>query len=655
MSNHLSNESSPYLRQHAENPVNWYPWCDEAFARAKDEDKPVFLSIGYSTCHWCHVMAHESFESEDVARILNDGFISIKVDKEERPDVDSVYMQVCQAFTGSGGWPMSIFMTPDQKPFFAGTYFPKNRRRGMIGFTELLTVLCDQWDTDREELLDRADEIIRHLSAAPSNQTSSDEDLIEKAVAQYKRSFDRVNGGFGYAPKFPTPHNLLFLLENYRRTENSACADMASHTLMQMYRGGLFDHIGGGFSRYSTDARWLVPHFEKMLYDNALLIMVYTRAHSIIEDQAEAKLFLKVAERTADCALREMTSPEGAFFSAQDADSEGEEGKYYVFTPEELQNLIPASDFSAFCRRYDVSQRGNFEGKNILNLLGSDPFDEENDHLLEPIYRYRKKRHSLHLDDKILTACNGLMIAALCELYLDGGNRRYLEAAQQAERFLRENLISDGELHASFSSDRLGAKAFLDDYAAYCMAQLALYRATLNPTHLESAQALCGHVLNEFADTANGGFYFSAQNSEQLILRPKETYDGAMPSGNSLMAGNLIRLCQLTGDDAYLTHIQRHLEFMTAEAADYPVNHSMFLCALQEFREPSIKAVIVSEEGFIPEKIIRTFPSHAVLRLQTPTDEYPLVNGLTTYYICAGTQCFPPVNDLSHLPDTVQM
>ncbi len=316
MSNRLSYESSPYLRQHADNPVDWYPWCDEAFARAREEDKPVFLSIGYSTCHWCHVMAHESFESDDVANILNNGFISIKVDKEERPDVDSVYMRVCQAFTGSGGWPMSIFMTPDQKPFFAGTYFPKNSRRGMIGFSELLTAIRAQWDSNRDELISRADEIIEHLSAATPNHASSDADLIEKAVFQYVRSYDRVNGGFGGAPKFPTPHNILFLLENYRRTENTVCADMTSRTLMQMYRGGLFDHIGGGFSRYSTDARWLVPHFEKMLYDNALLIMAYARAHSIIEDRAEAELFLKVAERTADYVLREMTSPEGGFFSA---------------------------------------------------------------------------------------------------------------------------------------------------------------------------------------------------------------------------------------------------------------------------------------------------------------------------------------------------
>lgn len=650
MSNRLLHESSPYLRQHAENPVEWYPWCDEAFAHARDEDKPVFLSIGYSTCHWCHVMAHESFESEDVASILNSGFISIKVDKEERPDVDSVYMRVCQAFTGSGGWPTSVFMTPDQKPFFAGTYFPKNRRRGMIGFIELLTAIRDQWESDREELLERADEIIAHLSAAAPNRIDSEVDLIEKAVRQYKRSFDRIHGGFGTAPKFPTPHNLLFLLENYRRTDRAECADMAARTLMQMYRGGLFDHVGGGFSRYSTDARWLVPHFEKMLYDNALLIMAYARAHAVIEDQAEAELFLKVAGRTADYILREMTAPDGGFYSAQDADSEGEEGKYYVFSPEEIEKIVPARDFSEFCRRCGVSRQGNFDGRNILNLLGSDPFDEGFDQYFEPLYRYRKGRYSLHLDDKILTSWNGLMIAALCELYLESGDRRWLEAAQNADRFIRKHLFADGILHSSVASGKLGAKGFLDDYAAYCFAQLALHRATLESSHLDMAHRMCGRVLGEFADRENGGFYFSAKDSEALILRPKESYDGAMPSGNSLMAWNLVRLWQLTGDEAYHMQAQRQIDFLSAEAVDYPISHGMFLCALQEYLEPSVKVVIASESGIVTKDVVRSFPSHAILRLQQPTGEYPLANRRTTYYVCAGTQCYPPANDPGELP-----
>lgn len=648
MSNYLKTESSPYLLQHAENPVNWYPWCEDAFARAREDDKPIFLSIGYSTCHWCHVMAHESFESEDVARILNDGFISIKVDKEERPDVDSVYMSVCQAFTGSGGWPMSIFMTPDQKPFFAGTYFPKSRQRGMFGFIELLNAIRLQWDDDRETLLENADEIIAHLShSSPSREP--DDNLLARAVEQYERTFDRIHGGFGGAPKFPVPHNILYLLESYRRTSNPECADMASRTLMQMYRGGLFDHIGGGFSRYSTDEKWLVPHFEKMLYDNALLIMAYSRAHGILEDRAEADLFLKVAERTAEYVLREMTSPDGGFYSAQDADSEGEEGKYYVFTPEEIKSVLPDHAANAFCRHFDISPRGSFEGKSILNLLSSDPFDEQFEKYLDPVYQYRKQRHRLHLDDKILTAWNGLMISALCELYLESGKRRWLDAARRADRFIKEHLIVNGALHASFASGRLGAKAFLDDYAAYCRAQLALYRATLDEDYLSEAERLCAIVLSDFYDAQRDGFFFSGKDNERLILRPKETYDGAIPSGNSLMAWNLVRLRELTGKEIYQKHAQHQLDFLSKEASVYPMGHSMFLCALQEFQESSTKVVIASPETSVSETIIRAFPSAATLRLQKPSVEYPAMDGKTTFYICEGTTCRPPITDVERL------
>ena len=651
MSNRLKTESSPYLLQHAGNPVNWYPWCEEAFTRAREEDKPVFLSIGYSTCHWCHVMAHESFESEDVARILNDSFISIKVDKEERPDIDSVYMSVCQAFTGSGGWPMSIFMTPDQKPFFAGTYFPKIRRRGMIGFIELLNAIRRQWDEDRETLLENADEIIAHLSrSAPSN--APDEDLSAKAVRQYERAFDRIHGGFGGAPKFPVPHNILYLLENYRRTRNHECADMASRTLMQMYRGGMFDHIGGGFSRYSTDEKWLVPHFEKMLYDNALLIMAYSRAHAVLEDRAEAALFLKIAERTAEYMLREMTSPDGGFYSAQDADSEGEEGKYYVFRPEEIKEILPMHAADAFCRHFDISPDGNFEGRSIPNLLSSDPFNEQFEKYCEPVYQYRKQRYLLHLDDKILTAWNGLMISALCELFLESGNRCWLDAAMRADRFIKEHLIVEGTLHASFASGRTGAKAFLDDYAACCFAQLTLYRATLDEDYLTEAERLCAVALCDFYDEQNTGFFFSGKDNERLILRPKETYDGAIPSGNSLMAWNLVRLMHLTDKEIYQEHAQRQLDFLSCEASSYPMGHSMFLCALQEFQEPPMKIIIVSPAAAVAKSLIRMFPSAAILRLQKPSAEYPMLDGKTTFYICEGTACRPPITNLEQFTDT---
>ena len=372
MSNRLAKETSPYLLQHKDNPVEWYPWCDEAFELSEREDKPIFLSIGYSACHWCHVLAHESFEDEEVAEILNKYFISIKVDKEERPDIDSVYMAVCQAFTGGGGWPTSIFMTADQKPFFAGTYFPKTSRGGMIGFRELLLAIHEKWVSDRDMLLRQSDEIIKHLNGSQDSAETADIDLTHLAVRQYERIYDEKHGGFGRAPKFPTPHNLLFLLDYYERYKTASCLNMAEHTLLQMYRGGMFDHVGFGFCRYSTDKKFLVPHFEKMLYDNALLILAYCKAYTV----TKKALSLDIAEQTASYIVHEMTSDEGGFYSSQDADSEGEEGKYYLFTPDEIIGILGQEEGERFNRHFDITDAGNFESKNIPNLLKNDPSDK---------------------------------------------------------------------------------------------------------------------------------------------------------------------------------------------------------------------------------------------------------------------------------------
>lgn len=532
MPNHLQHETSPYLLQHAENPVDWYPWGEAAFRRAREEDKPVFLSIGYSTCHWCHVMAHESFEDAEIAEILNRYFVSVKVDREERPDIDSIYMAVCQAFTGSGGWPTSIFMTAEQKPFFAGTYFPKSGWGGRPGLRELLLVIHEKWETDRTTLLRQADAVVSALEQGGGEPGTADAGLLDSAVLLYKQTYDRKNGGFGDAPKFPTPHNLLFLLTYYERRRDAACLEMAERTLVQMYRGGLFDHIGFGFCRYSTDGRFLVPHFEKMLYDNALLILAYCKAYAV----TKKTLYLEIAEKTAAYVLREMTSPEGGFYSAQDADSDGEEGKYYLFTPEEITGLLGQTDGEAFNRRFGISGTGNFEGKNIPNLLNSEPQDNTFDGLLEKVYQYRKKRCALHLDDKVLTSWNALMTAALCRLYRVSGKAMYLTAAKRAEDFIQKYLWENGRLFVSFRAGRRGAKGFLDDYAAYLYAQLALYEATLEQEHLDRAERLCGDVLASFRDGENGGFYLYGSDSETLLLRPKETYDGAIPSGNSMMA-----------------------------------------------------------------------------------------------------------------------
>ncbi len=642
MSNRLEKETSPYLLQHKDNPVDWYPWCQEAFDRAAKEDKPIFLSIGYSACHWCHVLAHESFEDEEIAGILNQYFISIKVDKEERPDIDSVYMTVCQAFTGSGGWPTSIFMTPERKPFFAGTYFPKTSRGGMVGLRDLLLVIHEKWISNRNLLLQQSEEILRYLQQRKTAPNPEDIDLPKLAVKQFERSYDAQYGGFGQAPKFPTPHNLLFLLDYYQRHQTPACLNMAEHTLMQMFRGGMFDHIGFGFCRYSTDDRFLVPHFEKMLYDNALLILAYCKAYTI----TQKAIYLEIAEKTAGYILSEMTAPEGGFFSSQDADSEGEEGKYYLFTPDEIIRVLGQDNGIAFCRHYDITDKGNFEGKNIPNLLQSDPLDTSFEAFLPSLKDYRSKRSTLHRDEKILTAWNSLMVAALCQLYLVSGKDIYLSAGKKAYRFIRENLCDGNTLYVHFHAGRRGVKGFLDDYATCIFAALSLYRATLDQAYLTHAKTLCKKVLQDFSDEA-GGFYLYSSQHEALILRPKETYDGAIPSGNSFMAYNLVHLSRLTDEAQYKDAAQKQLQFLTQNAAQAPMYHSMFLCALLHYNHPPMKITIVPNVETDTSILPRALPANAVaVLLPRPTEAYPLKNGKTTYYVCKAHSCLPPTNQL---------
>ena len=656
MQHHLRNETSPYLLQHADNPVEWYPWGEEAFRKAREEDKPIFLSIGYITCHWCHVMAHESFEDEEIAEILNRHFICVKVDKEERPDIDSIYMAVCQAFTGSGGWPTSIFMTADQKPFFAGTYFPNRSKGRMIGLRELLSVIHEKWINERQLLLDQAEEIVSHLKNGDKvgerlTAMTDGNDLIRSAIALYRRIYDRVHGGFGGAPKFPTPHNLLFLLTCHERQGDASCLEMAEHTLLQMYRGGLFDHIGFGFCRYSTDERFLAPHFEKMLYDNALLILAYCKAYEV----TRKPLYLEVAEKTASYILREMTAPKCGFYSAQDADSDGEEGKYYLFVPEELKKLLGQQEGKAFCRHFDITEGGNFEGKNIPNLLKSDYREKYSDKVLERILQYRRERNFLHLDDKILTAWNALMIAAMCRLYQNSGKQTYLDAAKKADDFIQTNLCDESGLYVSYRDGKRGVKGFLDDYAAYLFAKLALYGATLEESYLTRAEQLCREVQDKFRDAENGGFYLYGTENESLILRPKEDYDGAIPSGNSLMAWNLVCLSHLIGDDAYRRQAEEQLNFLRATATQYPIGHGMFLLALLEHEMPAAKVtVVLGEQENIDTLPVKLPPDAAVTLLRKATEEYPLKNGNTTFYVCRDHSCLPPVNDLSEIMKNVR-
>ncbi len=656
MYNHLKNQTSPYLLQHAENPVNWYPWCDEAFERADKEDKPIFLSIGYSTCHWCHVMAHESFEDTQIADILNRYFISIKVDKEERPDIDSIYMSVCQAFTGSGGWPTTIFLTPEQKPFFAGTYFPKKARYGQIGLKELLLVIHEKWETDRDELLQSAEEIISYLNrknttinaksmtSKEENVTSSgiEEQLITTAVSLYKRTFDTKFGGFGDAPKFPTPHNLLFLMRYYEKSRDKDAMKMVEKTLLQMYRGGMFDHIGGGFSRYSTDRYFLVPHFEKMLYDNALLILAYCKAYQLSKNAD----YCAVAEKTAAYILREMTSPEGGFYSAQDADSEGIEGKYYLFEPMEIIRILGKEKGKEFNQHFDITEAGNFEGKNIPNLLQNSIINNRFDKELSAVYEYRKDRYALHMDDKILTAWNGLMIAAMCHLYRVTDNKTYLKAAIRAQEFIEDKLCEDNTLYISYREGQRSGKGFLDDYANEIFALLALYEATLECGYLEKAKRFCEKVVADYYDGEKGGFFLYGKENETLILRPKETYDGAVFSGNSAMAYNLVQLHFLTGEKKYGELAERQLGFMSAEAAHYPAGHAMFLIALSDYVDAPDKITVVVKEKQELTGMSCAIPLNTVVCiLEEPTEEYPVKNDKNTFYVCRGRTCLPPVND----------
>lgn len=645
MSNRLENETSPYLLQHKENPVDWYPWSEEAFMRAKEEDKPIFLSIGYSSCHWCHVLAHESFEDDEIADILNQYFISIKVDKEERPDIDSVYMAVCQAFTGSGGWPTSIFMTADKKPFYAGTYFPKTSRGGMIGIKELLLAISEVWQKDRNSLIAQSDKIISFLNSEEKLSETADLNLAHSAVTIFERIYDEKYGGFGRAPKFPTPHNILFLLSYYERYKEKKCLEMAEHTLLQMYRGGIFDHIGFGFCRYSTDKKFLVPHFEKMLYDNALLILTYCRAYDITKNQ----LYLEIAEKTATYILREMTSEQGAFFSAQDADVEGEEGKYYLFTPDEIIKVLGEKDAKSFNRHYDITVNGNFEGKNIPNLLNSDPLNKNFERYLPQLLSYRKNRYSLHLDDKILTSWNALMISAMCELYLVSEKTVYLDAAKRADKFIKKCLYENETLYVSFRDGRRGVNGFLDDYASYIFAQLSLYSATLDEEYLNVVKKLTEKVLKDFSDKF-GGFYLYSDDSEELILRPKDTYDGAIPSGNSLMAYNLVRLYLFESDEKYKDLAERQLDFIATNASQNPISHAMFLVVLLDYTDPPMKITVVTDEKTDKSSLLTLLPINSIVKiLQRPTKEFPMKNNRTTYYVCKDHTCKPPVNDLNDI------
>ncbi len=587
--NRLIDEKSPYLLQHAYNPVDWFPWGQEAFDKAEAEGKPVFLSIGYSTCHWCHVMERESFEDEETAKILNHDFVSIKVDREERPDIDSVYMSACQVLAGQGGWPLSILMTPDQKPFFGGTYFPKTGLHGMPGFSDILKAAAKEWSDDKTKICEYGDKIVsllkknERISLKRIKETELSGNLFAKAEKMFTESYDVQNGGFGKSPKFPSAHNLLFLMELYATEKKNYCRKMAETTLRQMYKGGIFDHIGGGFSRYSTDKYWLAPHFEKMLYDNALLAIAYTEAHRIFKEP----LYEDVVKGILYYVLREMTDKEGGFYTAQDADSEGIEGKYYLFTPKEIITVLGEEEGNSFCELFDITNEGNFEGLCIPNLLKAGDSDigfcgmrdQKN-----KLYEYRLNRYSLHKDDKILTSWNGMAIAAFAMAYKEFNDRHYLDSAICANTFIQTKLMSlDGSLKVRYRNNEGSGKGFLDDYAYYIFGLLKLYEATGKDDYLDNALGYCRYTINHFQDKEHGGFYLTPDDGEILIVRPKDSYDGAIPSGNSVLAYCFTSLYQKTGNKEMKEMAEIQLKFLVKELSEYPAGYSFALFALSRY------------------------------------------------------------------------
>ncbi|CAI3635321.1 thioredoxin domain-containing protein [Clostridium neonatale] len=667
-SNRLINEKSPYLIQHAYNPINWYPWGEEAFEDAKKEDKPIFLSIGYSTCHWCHVMAHESFEDENVAAILNKFFISIKLDREERPDVDSVYMTVCQALTGSGGWPLTIIMTPNQKPFFAGTYFPKTSRYGMPGLIEILESVATQWKNSKEKLINSSDNILKELGkffVSESNDTKLSEKNLKNGYNQLLKSFDIKYGGFSPAPKFPTPHKLMFLLRYYKMYDETNALEMVETTLGSMYRGGLFDHIGYGFSRYSTDDKYLVPHFEKMLYDNALLVISYLEAYEITKNP----LYKDISIKSLEYVFRELTSNEGGFYCAQDADSEGEEGKYYVFTPDEIKIILGEEDGNYFNEYYDITDEGNFEGKSIPNLIKNSNYnkkDEKIDVLAQNILDYRNERYSLHKDDKILTSWNGLMIATLSKAYKVLEDEKYLEYAKKAIDFIYNNLVdSKGRLFARYREKEAKYKAILDDYAFLTYGLIELYESSYEILYLKKAIDLTEAMIDLFFDEKNAGFFLYGKDSEKLIARPKELFDGAIPSGNSVAAYNLIRLARITGKSLFEEISKDVLDYIAGSIISEEINHSFFLiassfalnktkeliCVIKdESEKEKIKDTLSDMQAFNLTVIIKNEENSSELEELIPyTKDYTLKDNKATYYLCEGNSCFPPTNNLNEI------
>ncbi|MEJ2716828.1 MAG: thioredoxin domain-containing protein [Deltaproteobacteria bacterium] len=684
--NQLADSKSPYLLQHADNPVAWYQWGEKAFEKAREEDKPIFLSIGYSTCHWCHVMAHETFEDEDAARLMNDTFVSIKVDREERPDIDHIYMMVCQMMTGSGGWPLTIIMTPERRPFFAGTYIPKENRFGRIGMLDLTRRIKELWATRREEVLQSAEKITEALRQVPDDVPGEapGEGVLKSAYDQLTVRHDAIHGGFSQAPKFPTPHNLFFLLRYWKRTGEPKALQMVETTLDAMRLGGVYDHVGFGFHRYSTDEEWLVPHFEKMLYDQAMLAMAYLEAYQATGKDA----YGRTAEEIFTYVLRDMTSPEGGFYSAEDADSEGEEGKFYVWKLEEIRQVLGDEDARLASQVFNVEAGGNVKeeasgrvsGKNILHMrkpvpeMAGDLEISEQDLrarlevIRQKLFQYRNKRVHPHKDDKILTDWNGLMIAALARGGQVLGRSEYQEAARKAALFVLGTMRApDGRLLHRYRDGQAAIAACVDDYAFFIWGLLDLYEATFDVRFLKSALELNDDFLKYFWDKKTGGFFFTASDAADLLVRKKEIYDGATPSGNSVAALNLLRLARMTAHPDLEQKAESIGRAFAGNIKQLPSTFTQFLSALEFAIGPSYEVVIAGDPDSddtraMLEKLRKPFlPNKVVIFRPTGEQTPPIVNvapytrqqeglaGKTTAYVCMNFNCELPVTDTAKM------
>lgn len=666
--NRLVNETSPYLRQHAHNPVDWYAWGEEALAEARDKDKPIFLSIGYSACHWCHVMERESFEHEATAELMNELFVNIKVDREERPDLDSIYMDAVQAMTGQGGWPMSVFLTPDGKPFYGGTYFPPQPRYGMPSFVQVLRSVHEAYQNRRDQVEGQAERLtamLRRAAQFESESTDLGTETLDEATQQLHQSFDDEHGGFGTQPKFPQPMTLEFILTQYLRTGDLDTLYMAELTLEQMALGGIYDQLGGGFHRYSVDAHWLVPHFEKMLYDNAQLLLIYLHAWQL----NGVPLYRRVVEETTDYVLREMTAPSGGFYATQDADSEGEEGKFFVWTPAEIRAVLDADAAKVFETYYGVSERGNFEGNNILNVrqtsealagalgLSQTQIEQRLADARAKLFAEREKRIKPGRDEKILVEWNGLMIHALAEVGVVLNRQDALDAAIAAADFVLTHMSQpDGKLYRSYKDGRARFNAYLEDYAAFARALLALYEATFDLRWLGEASRLTKIIFEQFHDSERGGFFQTGRDHETLVARRKDYIDNAVPSGNSLTAELLLRLAVLVDNEQYRREATRIILTLKDAMAQQPTGFGRMLTALHTLLHPSQEIAVVGDpmdeatRALLGEVRQRYLPT-TVLALKEPDAETMLpllaerglVNGQPAAYVCENYACKLPV------------